>query len=94
MKDMTAATAAYAIFIKKSSIFAVNFISIINSNNQMINEAFTSAISTKVFIILTKSASTSINFLFKHVLFNDITIYDIESIASQLITAMYEYSNI
>ena len=102
MKSMIAATAAYAIFIKKSSIFAINSISIINSKNQMINETFTSVISTKVSVISTKlistrineSISTSINSLFEHVLFNDIRIYDIESITSEIITTMYKYLNI
>ena len=81
MKSMIAATAIYAIFIKKSFIFAANSISVINLNSQMINETFTFIISTKIFVISIKSALTSIDLLLEHVLFNDITVYDIKSIA-------------
>ena len=100
---MIAAATAYTIFIKKTFIITFkDVISIIDSNNQMINEIFIfiilteiSVISTKIFVILTKSIlSTSINFLLKRVLFNDITMYDIETITFQLIIAIYDYSNI
>ena len=55
--------------------------------NQVINKAF-------IFIISTKSILTSIDFSFEHVLFNDIIIYNIKAVTSQLIIAIYDYSNI
>ena len=53
----------------------------------MINEAIISVISTK-------SISTIIDFTFEHVLFNDIIVYNIETIIFQLIIAVYNYSDI
>ena len=103
MKNMIAAATAYAVFIKKAFIITLkDVISIIDSNNQIIDETFTfvisteiSAISTKISVISTKSIlSTNIDFLLKRVLFNDITMYDIETVISQLIIAMYNYSDI
>ena len=107
---MIVAATAYAILIKKAFIIKFkDVISIIDSDNQMIDEAFIfvistekSAISTKIFIILTKVFVIStesvllinIDFLLKRVLFNDITIYDIEAVIFQLVIAMYDYSNI
>ena len=89
MKSMTAAAAAYAIFIKKTSIFVIKIIIniMISILNQIVNK-------TSIFIILTESISTSIDFSFEHVLLNDITMYDIKTIISQLIIAMYAYSDI
>ena len=89
MKSMIAAAAAYAIFIKKVFIFVIKITIdvMISIFNQVVNEAF-------IFIISTKSISTNINFSFEHVLFNDITIYDIKAVTFQLIIAMYDYSDI
>ena len=86
---MTAATVAYTIFIKEIfiSLIKITIDVMISIFNQIINEASTS-------IILTKSVLTNIDFSLEHVLFNDITMYDIKTIISQLITAMYDYSNI
>ena len=86
---MTAAAAAYAIFIKKTFIIVIKITIdvMILILNQIINKALT-------FIISTESVSTSIDFSLKHVLFNNITMYDIEAIAFQLIIAMYDYSDI
>ena len=86
---MTAAAATYTIFIKKIFIFVINITIdvIISIVNQIINKAF-------IYVILNESVSTSIDFLFEHVLFNDITIYDIKTVVFQLIIAMYNYSNI
>ena len=53
----------------------------------MINKTIISVISIELI-------STIIDFSFEHVLFNDITIYDIKAVTSQLIIAMYDYSNI
>ena len=55
--------------------------------NQIINK-------TSTFIILIESISTSINFSFEHVLLNDIMIYNIEAVTSQLTIIMYNYSDI
>ena len=89
MKDITAAAAAYTIFIKKAFIFVIKItIDVMTSTfNQIINEAFT-------FIISTRLISISIDFSLEHVLFNDITIYEINAIIFQLIIAMYDYSDI
>ena len=61
--------------------------SIVNSDNQIINE-------TIIFVISIESISIIIDFLFEHVLFNNIIMYDIEIVVFQLIIAMYDYSNI
>ena len=86
---MTAATTTYAVFIKKAFIFVIKItIDVITSIfNQIINEAF-------IFIISTESILTNIDFSFEQMLFNDITMYDIEAVTFQLIIAMYNYSNI
>ena len=93
---MIAAAAAYAIFIKKTFIITFkDVISVTDPNNQMINETFIFVISTKISVISTKSVlSTSIDFLLKRILLNDITVYDIKTMISQLIIAMYDYSDI
>ena len=89
MKNMIAAAAAYAIFIKKAFIFVIKITIdvIISILNHVINKAF-------IFIILTELISTSIDFSLEHVLFNDITMYNIETVVFQLVIAMYDYSNI
>ena len=89
MKSMTAAAAAHAISIEKVFIFVIKIMIdvIISILNQIINETSTSIISIK-------SISTSIDFSLEHVLFNDITIYDIEAITFQLIIAMFDYFDI
>ena len=107
---MAVAATTYTIFIKKAFIITLkDVISIIDSNSQMIDETFIfvisteiSVISTKVFVISTKISvistksvlSTSIDFLLKRILLNDITVYDIKTMISQLIIAMYDYSDI
>ena len=89
MKSMTAATAVYAISIKKTFSFVIKITIdiMISISNQIINETFTS-------IILIKLISISINFSLEHVLFNDITMYNIEAIIFLLIIVMYNYSKI
>ena len=103
MKNIIVVAATYAIFVKETFIITFkDAISIIDSNSQIINEALIFVISTKIFIILTEIfvISTksilliSIEFLLKRVLFNDITVYDIKTVTSQLIIAMYDYLNI
>ena len=96
MKGMIAAAATYAVFIKEAFIIMFKDVtSIIDSNNQMIDEAFISVISTRISVISIKSILLiSIDLLLKRVLFNDITIYDTKAVASQLIIAMYDYLNI
>ena len=93
---MIAAAATYAVFIKEAFIIMFKDVtSIIDSNNQMIDEAFISVISTRISVISIKSILLiSIDLLLKRVLFNDITIYDTKAVASQLIIAMYDYLNI
>ena len=103
IKNMIVVAAAYAIFIKKT--FTITFkdvISIIDSNNQMIDKAFIFVISTEIFVILTEVSVIltksilliNIDLLLKRVLFNDIIIYDTKTVVFQLIIAMYDYSNL